>query len=139
MGKITKGGVRKMAPESEEWSPEPKDNKTWWRASHCGHGSICTGEECECGRNVVKCAEANTRAIEEHKREIDMDCGCSGFWCWKCGRFWAQDSCWERTGSEYASSDGETMSEKGDFVHCVCGIRLYKMATEEEYRNGDRL
>uniref|UniRef100_A0A6M3LL36 Uncharacterized protein n=1 Tax=viral metagenome TaxID=1070528 RepID=A0A6M3LL36_9ZZZZ len=112
------------------WNPLPPDNKTWWRAPHCGPGSINGEELCECERTQIECAKANTKAIKKHKNELDMDCGCSGFWCWKCGRFWAQDSCWERSGADYASADDSEMIEKDGFAFCVCGNKLYKIATD---------
>lgn len=110
--------------KKEEWNPKPKDNKTWWLASHCGPGTLDSKEICGfCGETYIKCAKKNTESIADVHEET---CGGAGFWCMECGRFWAQDACGESNEIEHRSVDGEVLLMKGGYVCCVCGNKLAK-------------
>ena len=104
--------------------PKPKDNKTFWMASHCGPGTIDDSEICGfCGKTMGECARINTEAIKETG---DQDCGGSGFWCSACGRFWAEDSCGESNDEPYSSID-EKCSRVDNTLYCCCGGKLFNM------------
>jgi len=110
--------------KKKNWDPKPKDNKTWWLASHCGPGTLDSNEICGfCGDTCLGCAARNTESISAVHEET---CGGSGFWCKECGRFWAQDACGESNGEEHLSQDGAELSSKDGYVVCVCGNKLAK-------------
>jgi hypothetical protein len=119
---------------------KPRDIKAFWKAPHCGEGSLDLDEECGfCARSQRECAEQLTdffRNADDCQRknyaysmngEGDLDgpggclCGGSGFWCTGCGRFWAQDSCGNLNGSAHKAADGNKLQRIGEKVLCVCG------------------
>lgn len=108
----------------------PKDVKVFWEAPHCGPGTLDPKEVCGfCGSEKGVCAR-NTSDSIRHK-DGEMVCGGSGYWCYGCGRFWANDSCGETFGTEMKSADGARMTEKDGRVVCVCGTLLAKFESEE--------
>ena len=117
----------------------PNDVKTYWLAPHCGPGNLDPEEICGfCGEPQGVCAQKNSVALEMTKREqcgVEQpeSCGGSGFWCADCGRFWANDSCGERFGADYAAADGAALEyrENEDMVYCVCGHQLFRPGSEE--------
>jgi hypothetical protein len=126
----------------------PEDIRQWWCAPHCGPGTLDTNGECGfCGANVIVCALALTDAVKHHPEwvhdgsilgdghddpEDQMACGGCGFWCHKCGRFWAQDSCGNNSGADHASADGLKLVVKDGNVHCVCGQLLMRVRPMED-------
>lgn len=112
-----------------EFKP-PKDILRWWRAPHCGPGSLDTKDTCGfCGENVLKCARRWSRACKKDPsaRECgETCCGGSGLWCSGCGRFWAQDSCGECFFNELKAADGAELTLDGEQVICCCGKPLFR-------------
>ena len=108
----------------EPWDPEPKNDKTWYKMSHCGPGSLDGTEECECGLSQEECARKNMASMFENFTQV---CGCSGFFCYKCGVFYAQDACWETYGEEYHTVNNQYVILKDDgYLYCLCGAKLFK-------------
>ncbi len=126
-------------------SKKPTDVKAFWVAPHCGPGTTDQTKECGyCGRSYADCAKEFTEFLEKATQEDLEDynlsmwgypdaleerdnhpCGGSGFWCYKCGRFWAQNICGENSGAEHEACDGArlTIDPQGN-VYCVCGQHL---------------
>ncbi len=117
-----------MYGKKEDWNPEPKDDQTWWKRSHCGAGSIDGSKVCECNSTQEECAKQNTLWILRHHEQA---CGCSGFWCWKCGTFYPQDSCWEQHDEDFKSLSGKQLSKRDGYMICGCGTKLFKELKEE--------
>jgi hypothetical protein len=113
---------------------------SWWKAPHCGSGSKDPHTICGfCGEESWKCARATSEfyaeATEEQLRQQSLSeageadsliCGGGGFWCPKCSRFWAEDSCGNSIGVEHQSSTGEELRLEGEDVYCPCGFRVMK-------------
>jgi hypothetical protein len=124
----------------------PTDVKQFWVAPHCGPGTLDINETCGfCGDSHQECAQkfsdflrnasevlllaysktmfGDHRDIE--KMGIECPCGGSGFWCSKCGHFWAQDSCGDSGGTSHQSCDGDSLDfDDNNNVLCVCGNRV---------------
>jgi hypothetical protein len=134
-----------MAKKKRKEFTPPTDITKWWKAPHCGPGSVDDTDECGfCGEPVIDCAlEASKIVNDEHRQPGDGDygegCGGSGFWCYGCNRFWAQDSCGNNDYESHRASDGAELVLNDDtgFVYCPCGRQL--MQYPEEYsRNKER-
>lgn len=117
--------------------PKPKDNKTWWIASHCADGTLDGNKDCGyCGKIYIECAremsEAIKRSITENevKHCYALECGASGFWCPNCGRFWAQDVCSESVEEPWASDDAKCYTDDAKLLHCICGQKLYMIGED---------
>ena len=105
------------------------DSHTWWLAQHCGPGSTDAEELCGfCGEPMRVCAHLNTAEIRTRHRQF---CGGAGFWCPKCGLFWAQDVCGERFNAEFSNANPELkLTVKDGKVLCSCGEYLFDFEEE---------
>ena len=116
--------MKTITAKDKAWDPKPKDDRTWWKKSHCGPGSLDGSKLCECGETQHDCAQFNTENIFLFH---EQKCGCSGFWCPKCSKFYAQDACWETYGLEYHTVSGQHVMLKDDgYLYCPCGAKLFK-------------
>jgi len=112
----------------KNWNPMPDNDETWWKRSHCGPGTLNGDELCECGETMHDCAQHNT----EHMYDTgEQQCGCSGFWCYKCNIFYPQDACWETYGPDYISWSGKKVILDKGYIHCACGQKLFKFEEQE--------
>ena len=117
----------------ENYNPKPKDDKTFWLKSHCGPGNIDPNKECGfCGDTQENCAKRQTEVIKtKHTADVSEYCGGSGFWCYKCGLFYANDACGETYDDEYETASGITVIVKDGYTFCTCGAKLFNTPQEE--------
>ena len=101
-----------------------------WRSPCCGP-ALSPAEmhsvECECGLSYFDCALGATATAKQTRGKTALACGWAGFWCYACGRFWAQNSCGSAFAGSMASSDGanQVYDEHTHSVSCCCGAPLY--------------